>query len=483
MASVLKSRKGQAGLPMNYTVIGVIVVLVLAGVFYAIIKSEAVRKLRELPLQEEEVEEMVEMPGVCSVKAGYVGKSDFYGGDEEYLYTTTKTAGGDRSSVNPFFIYDENKLYYHVDWWFDFKVGVIEAAGNQILRFYCDAKERVSEKGQVQNSWIYDYFNGGYFIKGIGEGGRQTICKDNRTYTIFECSGGTELMNRMISRILTMPVLSLKRGNQEIVRIKDKNANAKESAKFQITELHYLSSAPGREINTAILSDFPYAATDTTHHRRELGLVWDECQQKAFVISYLNGYYQLFAWSDYELMPYFSRIRIRDREVRDLVPLLFKEFFREQILGEQLENKLLLNISYVLNAGSRVEFAKRLAEFTIMFCNESKDRENKIGGWQDKWQGSVGEGECSGLAGLSKEQALAYINRTFFNPALKYECNKYECLFDKKWEECKIINDWFCSVNDDKKCILYAWNDKFELLDTKSGAKISYTLLPDYNQA
>lgn len=484
----MKGKKGQESTSTNYLTTGIIVALVVVTVFISIIRAETIQKLRDLPSGEEEVEEQVEVTMACQINQGYTKQSDACDG-MECLHINL----GKSSYPTPIYV-QGNKIYVS-QFGSDTQVGVVESkAGYSILRFYCNAKDLGTE-----GNAFFDSFNGAYFLGGISQGGEKTLCKGNVTYDIFQCSGGLELRNRLVSKIMTMNLKSMKRGSQGIIRIKGE-VNAKENAKFQFTETGYFSRDLSNRINWNFYNDFPAASTLTltTDFRREIQFVWDECQNKAFAISYLGVYLRYLRWTSYNPVPYLSRIRFQDSTSGNVRSLLFKEIFTRLdspgsflgffgdpsisagfLMGNK-EEEFLVSVLNVLKSKSQDDFISNLADFTILFCEDYKQTPSFYG-WLDNWQGSISEGECDMIDGMEKEKAVAYINSTFFNPKQKY-CGSYECLLDGKWQECQFFFDKFCSKQNPKNCVGYAWGDVFEFYDPVEKESRAYTLNPDFDQ-
>jgi len=187
----MKNKKAQAGLPINYTIVLVISVLVIALVFLAAIRFELVDRLRGLPVgdEEEEVDEVVADESACPEKIGYLAlpTEEDYSTSYRYIYYM---------DGKPIPVYKDKQALRIHEWQgffsglaYDSQIGSFLDLGNDYLVFNCDAyqiaKSEDSDTTLTQED--VDYFQGSYTIPGFVQEGRQIICKDKETASKIGC--------------------------------------------------------------------------------------------------------------------------------------------------------------------------------------------------------------------------------------------------------------------------------------------------------
>jgi hypothetical protein len=500
MASVLKSRKGQAGLPMNYTVIGVIVVLVLAGVFYAIIKSEAVRKLRELPLQEEEVEEMVEVSQGCPVEVGYVkeenGLKYFYlKGTVERTNFYISEHSGWGSLIDEYSWVEGTFIWLDKDWGSDQEIGFMETVGGQdFFRVYCDRAPSINELIPVPK--ILDILNNAYFVGGFATGGKVRVCKQNTTqYDLDSCVDGKRFKKQIEKRLVDSYLVSLKRGNSEIVRIKpaclDK-LNFKRNIIFEVAQTYSLTleqftNEKEKTDSEMFKTKQDFLKTrDVTPFKVFFEFVWDDCQKANFAILSLWRSPLVFPWENFKFEEWNSNIYKGKKSTTpaEMESLLF--------YTKQCNNEFLKNASEVSkNASTKESFMPELLKFLDFFCKLTPmaTKGECIFGCKEELDKKFVGFELLKQTGCSEFREMVN-KKSYIENDMQYrlisdascsQCdseNGYECRIEKDgklgdWEKCKIVGEKFCSKADDTKCVEYKWNDKLEFM---SWAKQKYTL-------
>lgn len=189
----MKNKKAQAGLPINYTIVLVIAVLVIGIVFYSAVKFELIGKVKDLPIgdEEQEVVDEIEVAEVCVEKVGYFAKSDQEGYDTGYRYL--HYMNGTILQIYK----DEKKLWGHArpgNWrsyiFTDKQVGSLLDFGNDYIVFNCNAGKFMVEEVDTSSKLTqkdFDYFQGSFTIAGFVQEGKEIICRNNKTASEVKC--------------------------------------------------------------------------------------------------------------------------------------------------------------------------------------------------------------------------------------------------------------------------------------------------------
>jgi len=477
-------KKGQAGLPMNFLVLGVIIVLVLAGVFYAIIRSEAVRKLRELPMEEEEVEEEVELQGeACPVEIGYMKEE----GGLKYFYLKNAVVRTDFYIAKHHWMNTYNWMKEDFVWldksWSNKEIGFIDeesVPGQRIFRVYCD--RAVDINNLIPVSRVLDLINNAYFIGGIAAGGKTKVCKQNTTqYDLDSCVDGERYKNLIREKIIDSYFISLKRGSTEIVKLNSAcldKLNFKRSIIFDVAHTLFMDPREfieGRDDSQRFKDD-----KDNYAFKIFFEFVFDNCQKATFAILSIARSEEFKEW---DVNIYKGKKSATPEEMKSL---LFSTPYTKKC-----EDGFLGNASEVCKkADTKETFVSEILKFSEFFCNHTSWRAecilgNKKTGFATRFIGfeALKKTKCSEFREMKFKDGhvKTELQLNTISDASCSQCdseNGYECRIEKDgklgdWEKCKIVGEKFCSKADDTKCVEYKWNDRLEFM---SWTKQKYAL-------
>jgi hypothetical protein len=486
-----KKAQAESG-PMNTIVAVAIIVLVLGGVFFFIIRAELTKKLSELPLVEE-VQGEVSVPDICPFEIGYLKQE----GDLLRFYL--------KDSSEPTKFYLRNGLGWGsgIEGWFveyaltgllasDLPVGFVKGtAGNMLISIYCNVPSLSGNK--IQETGLLRILHNSYFIESYSKAGKRIVCrKEMMPDDLDSCSDGKRFMNQIEKRIVDSYLLSVKRGNNEIIKIKPECTSGKLTFKRNIevgvgqTKYFGWENEYGEQI-IGKQSDFGSG--------RKVEFVWDECQKSASAVSTLFVRY-----------PYGTAYPSIERDAMisksDVGLLLYQKYFNsENYKGCQSE--FIQNANEVLkNSNTKDTFAASISKFLGYFCLKQNGFVEPglftfkspalgcdWGGKDDVWTPvtapltAPGEQKCSEFASDINyiNTALRLSSRSDAGCSTCSSENGYQCRFVTdaglgNWEDCVPVSGIFCSKTGNKKCVAYEWNDMFEFDDSWTISKYKMQL-------
>lgn len=486
-----KKAQAESG-PMNTIVAVAIIVLVLGGVFFFIIRAELTKKLSELPLVEE-VQGEVSVPDICPFEIGYLKQE----GDLLRFYL--------KDSSEPTKFYLRNGLGWGsgIEGWFveyaltgllasDLPVGFVKGtAGNMLISIYCNVPSLSGNK--IQETGLLRILHNSYFIESYSKAGKRIVCrKEMMPDDLDSCSDGKRFMNQIEKRIVDSYLLSVKRGNNEIIKIKPECTSGKLTFKRNIEVGVGQTSYPNQwdeEYGEQIIKKgFPGFS-------RKVEFVWDECQKSASAISTLDSRY-----------PDGTKYSFKERDAMisksDVGLLLYQKYFNSESYKE-CQNEFAQNANEVLkNSNTKETFATSISKFLGYFCLKQNGfvepglftfKSTALGcdwgGKNDVWT------PLTAFEAGSTPKCSEFVlnNVDYINTALRLgsrsdagcsACsseNGYQCRFVTdaglgNWEDCVPVSGMFCSKIDNKKCVAYEWNDMFEFADSWTISKYKMQL-------
>jgi hypothetical protein len=461
------NKKAQAaGEPMNYVILIIIGVLVVAGTFYLMIRSGLTQRVNELPFTEYEVDETVPVASDCPVKVGELGTLAVGGFWDRlanfispilYPYQLLRLEPRDNALFavgTPFFINQDATLVKVANNNIDagILIGKVEGSGKKYLRLYCWGFDTNSQLYKnvpgLSNSPLLTKFlkqAQGAFIYPIVHNGVRDVCsaaeKDVNANPFIDCQGRTELLTG-IKRILSLgELISIKRGNAEIVsKVQQETASlsSSEGSRCKTRPLILKAESPNicgancvHPLGDTSYSEYFYFVFDNNQKRAYIGKSLWSTNTNLFGTKAEAYFYRS------NLCPFNNNGDVSNCDnlstLSDLggsVPKFVEKFGLSRAEDPAIADNFARSSLDVLGQDTKEGFASKLQSLIATIYPNTKNE------FQDF---------INGIASSIRDDCA----------------NTWYCDFGAGPVECSINGADICSKTDSTKCISYSFGDQF----------------------
>lgn len=451
------NKKAQAaGEPMNYVVLIIIGVLVVAGTFYFITRSGLTQRVNELPFTEYEVDETVPVASDCPVKVGEFRTIPSAGAAEsEFPYQLFRLETRNNAlvaEITPFFIDKQFTLVKVANDYRDIValIGKVEGSGRKYLRFYCwdfDANSDLYKSvnfGNLPRSAPFLVKAQGAFIYPLAhDNGIRDVCsaaeRDVNANQFNDCQGRTELLTG-IKRILSLGELtSIKRDDAEIVsKVQQGTSSLSSSEGSRCKTRPLILKAESTNICGA---NCEHPLGDTSFY---FYFVFDNNQKKAYIgesnwLTSTNTF-----GPNVEAYFYGSNLCSFNRlngDVSNCDNLYARSDFKDVLNFVE---------KFGLEKASNPETADTFARSSLDVLSQ-----NTKEGFESKLQSLIAT-----IYPITQGSFQSFI--TEIGTSVRNDCtNIWSCDFGAGPVECTINGADICSKTDSTKCIIYSFGDQF----------------------